>query len=67
MVSGIDADGEVRILEHPSLRFFMGTLFVPQTSSAAGDPHPLVVAPASRRRPRHVNASNEPIAQTLTR
>ena len=66
MVSGVDQDGEVRILEHPGLRFFMGTLFVPQTSSAAGDPHPLVLALVEAAASR-VNASNEPIAQSSTR
>lgn len=44
VVSGVDQDGAVRILEHPRMRFFMGTLFVPQTSSAADAPHPLLVA-----------------------
>jgi CTP synthase (UTP-ammonia lyase) len=44
VVSGVDSAGEVRVLELPALRFFMGTLFVPQTSSTAGQPHPLVVA-----------------------
>ncbi len=66
VVSGVDQDGEVRILELPSLRFFMGTLFVPQTSSAAGEPHPAVVAFVEAAA-RPFNASNEPIAQTLTR
>jgi CTP synthase (UTP-ammonia lyase) len=66
VVSGVDQDGEVRILEHPTLRFFMGTLFVPQTSSAAGDPHPLVVALVEAAVSR-VNAPNESIAQPLTR
>ena len=65
VVSGVDQDGEVRILEHPTLRFFMGTLFVPQTSSAAGEPHPLVVALAQAAA-AGVNASNEPIARSLT-
>lgn len=31
VVSGVDQDGEVRIVELPGHRFFMGTLFVPQT------------------------------------
>jgi CTP synthase (UTP-ammonia lyase) len=42
-VAGVDvADGQPRVLrlaEHP---FFVLTLFVPQTSSGAGAPHPLV-------------------------
>lgn len=66
VVSGLDQDGEVRILEHPALRFFMGTLFVPQTSTSAAEPHPVVVAFVEAAA-RLVNAANEPIAQTLTR
>ncbi|MBI2761298.1 MAG: CTP synthase [Chloroflexi bacterium] len=50
-VSGIDADGEPRIFELPDHRFFIGTLFVPQTRSTPEQPHPLItafVAAASR-------------------
>jgi CTP synthase (UTP-ammonia lyase) len=43
-VSGIDQDGEVRIVELPGHRFFLATLFVPQTSSAPDAPHPLISA-----------------------
>jgi CTP synthase (UTP-ammonia lyase) len=43
-VTGSDADGEVRIMEVEGHRFCMGTLFVPQASSAEGKPHPLVLA-----------------------
>jgi CTP synthase (UTP-ammonia lyase) len=63
-VSGVDQDGEVRILEHATLRFFMGTLFVPQTSSAVGAPHPIVVALVEAAMAR-VNAANEPITASL--
>ena len=41
-VSGTDQDGEPRILELPDHPFFVATLFVPQTSSRPGVPHPLV-------------------------
>ena len=45
LVAGVDAaDGDVRIMrlaEHP---FFVLTLFVPQTSSRRGAPHPLITA-----------------------
>ncbi len=44
VVSGTDADGEPRIVELPDLRFFVATLFVPQTRSTRERPHPLVVA-----------------------
>jgi CTP synthase (UTP-ammonia lyase) len=43
-VSGIDTDGEPRIIELPSQPFFVGTLFVPQASSTPESPHPLLVA-----------------------
>ncbi|HET8930689.1 MAG TPA: hypothetical protein VFN21_08535 [Acidimicrobiales bacterium] len=43
-VSGTDQDGEPRILELPDHPFFVATLFVPQTSSRPGAPHPLVRA-----------------------
>jgi CTP synthase (UTP-ammonia lyase) len=43
-VSGEDAGGNVRIAEHTSHPFFMGTLFVPQESSTPKNPHPLIVA-----------------------
>jgi hypothetical protein len=44
VVSGVDQDGEVRIVELPAHPFFLATLFVPQVSSSPGSPHPLVAA-----------------------
>ena len=44
VVSGVDDDDEVRVVELPRHRFFVATLFVPQTSSSPGHPHPLVSA-----------------------
>jgi CTP synthase (UTP-ammonia lyase) len=41
VVSGMDQDDEKRIVELPDRRFFLATLFVPQTSSVLGAPHPL--------------------------
>jgi CTP synthase (UTP-ammonia lyase) len=66
VVSGIDLDGEVRILEEPALRFFMGTLFVPQTTSSADHPHPLLVALVDAAL-TGAKASKEAIAQSRTR
>ncbi len=43
-ISGADAIGEARILELPEHPFFVATLFVPQLSSSADEPHPLVAA-----------------------
>jgi CTP synthase (UTP-ammonia lyase) len=42
VVSGTDQDGEPRIVELPDQRFYLGTLFVPQTSSTPASPHPIV-------------------------
>lgn len=43
-ITGSDAEGEIRIIEHPDHRFYIGTLFVPQTRSTEAVPHPLVTA-----------------------
>jgi CTP synthase (UTP-ammonia lyase) len=43
-VSGTDTNGEARILELAGHPFFVVTLFVPQLSSSADEPHPLVAA-----------------------
>ena len=39
---GSDSEGELRVLEYPEHRFFIGTLFVPQTKSTEKKPHPIV-------------------------
>jgi CTP synthase (UTP-ammonia lyase) len=43
-ISGSDSEGEIRVIEHPEHRFFIGTLYVPQNRSLPGAPHPLVSA-----------------------
>lgn len=43
VVSGTDQDGEPRIIELPHHRFFVATMFVPQTSSTPDTPHPLII------------------------
>jgi CTP synthase (UTP-ammonia lyase) len=43
-ISGTDAEGEPRIIELPSHRFYVGTLFVPQVRSTPDVPHPLIEA-----------------------
>lgn len=42
VIAGSDAEGEVRVLEHPNHPCYFGTLFVPQARSRPGVPHPLV-------------------------
>jgi CTP synthase (UTP-ammonia lyase) len=43
-IVGCDAEGEVRVVEMPDHRFFVGTLYVPQMRSTPDAPHPLVTA-----------------------
>jgi CTP synthase (UTP-ammonia lyase) len=42
LISGTDQDGEIRIIEYPKLRFFVLTLFVPQSRSTKEKVHPLI-------------------------
>ena len=42
--SGYDQDGTARMAELPGHPFFISTLFVPQSNSKRGNPHPLIVA-----------------------
>jgi hypothetical protein len=42
-VTGIDQDGEPRILELSSRRLFVARLFVPQAFSKPNSPHPLII------------------------
>jgi CTP synthase (UTP-ammonia lyase) len=42
VVSGTDQDGEPRIVELPDKRFYVATLYVPQTSSTKDAPHPII-------------------------
>jgi CTP synthase (UTP-ammonia lyase) len=43
-ITGRGEHGEARIVELPANRFFLATLFLPQLSSIAADPDPLIVA-----------------------
>jgi CTP synthase (UTP-ammonia lyase) len=42
-VTGVDGDGEARVLEIPGHPYYLATLFVPQTRSRPEAPHPLVI------------------------
>ncbi len=42
-VSGVGPDEEIRIVELSDQPFFVATLFLPQNSSRADQPHPLIV------------------------
>ncbi len=42
-ITGWDQNDEVRTIELGSHPFFVGTLFVPQARSVAGNPHPLIL------------------------
>lgn len=43
-VTGVDLEGEVRIVELSDHPFYVATLFLPQISSRPDRPHPLIVA-----------------------
>ena len=43
-VTGIDLNGEARIVELSGHSFYVATLFVPQMSSMPERPHPLIIA-----------------------
>lgn len=43
-VVGLDAGGHVRIVELADHPFFIATLFLPQLTSTALTPHPLIIA-----------------------
>jgi CTP synthase (UTP-ammonia lyase) len=43
-ITGVDLDGEVRVVEVFDHPFYVATLFLPQISSAPERPHPLIVA-----------------------
>lgn len=43
-ITGVDRDGEARIVERTDHPFFVATLFLPQFSSTPDLPHPLIVA-----------------------
>lgn len=64
-VSGIDQDGEPRILELADHPFFVATLFVPQTSSTPARPHALFVALVEAAADRaSVLSTTDPSSQT---
>jgi len=43
-ITGVDLDGEVRVVEVSDHPFYVATLFLPQISSDPESPHPLIVA-----------------------
>ncbi len=42
-IVGVDNRGNARIVELSDHRFFLATLFLPQSSSSAERPHPLII------------------------
>jgi CTP synthase (UTP-ammonia lyase) len=65
VVSGVDKDGEARVIELPELRFFLATLFVPQTSSSPEHPHPLVAAFIEAANSRRSHEENGKTGQAM--
>lgn len=43
-ITGVDPEGEVRIVELSDHPFYVATLFLPQVTSSPGTPHPLIVS-----------------------
>jgi len=43
-ITGVDLEGEVRIMELIDHPFYVATLYLPQISSRPESPHPLIVA-----------------------
>ena len=43
-VSGVDDEGDVRLVERRDHPFFVGTLFLPQTRCSVEQPHPVMQA-----------------------
>lgn len=43
-ITGVGAEGEVRVIELPQQRFFLATLFLPQVASTSAHPDALIVA-----------------------
>ena len=43
-ITGVYLEGGVRMVELPTHRFYVATLFLPQISSRPDSPHPLIVA-----------------------
>jgi CTP synthase (UTP-ammonia lyase) len=43
-ITGIGAEGDVRVVELPHHRFFLATLFLPQWGSTPEHPDPLIAA-----------------------
>lgn len=43
-VTGVDFEGEVRVVELSDHPFYVATLFLPQVASNPGTPHPLIVS-----------------------
>jgi len=42
-IGGVDDNGNVRIVELSTHRFFMAMLYLPQSCSSVGNPHPIIV------------------------
>ena len=42
--TGVDWEGEARVVERTSPRFFLATLFLPQRASSPATPHPFIRA-----------------------
>jgi len=57
--SGVDDDGDVRLLELPSHPFYIATLFLPQKRSTPDRPHPLLEAFSQAARQRRMSDGDD--------
>ena len=63
-VSGLAADGSLRMAELPGHPFFVGCLFQPELSSSASSLHPVLVAFATAAQSRAAMQGSDPQAAT---
>lgn len=61
-VSGVGAEGEIRIVEIPGHPFFLATLFLPQARSPDRTPHPLLAGYAAAVRANRATASRDALS-----
>lgn len=57
--TGVDREGEARVVELAGHRFFMATLFLPQLGSSPAAPHPLIRAYLSAAEAFHDTRSGD--------
>jgi CTP synthase (UTP-ammonia lyase) len=62
VISGVGGAGEVRIVELPGHRFFLATLFIPQSRSTPDRPHPILAGFAAAANAARIARSGSGVA-----